>query len=86
MGDHEGYIRVFSRGGIPLDAELVAYHRDRLDQRGRAEGRHVSFQMVTDDIYAISRRPACGKAEMRRGFSGNPAKINIDQGDGMICG
>ena len=61
MRDHEGYIRLFSRGAIPLDAELVAYHRDRLDQRGRAEGRHVSFQMVTDDIYAISRGRLVGR-------------------------
>ncbi len=61
MRDHEGYIRIFSRGAIPLDADLVAYHRERLEERGRAEGRHVSFQMVTDDIYAISRGRLVGR-------------------------
>ncbi len=61
MRDHEGYIRIFSRGAIHLDADLVAYHRERLEERGRAEGRHVSFQMVTDDIYAISRGRLVGR-------------------------
>ena len=61
MRDHEGYIRIFARGAVPLDADLVAYHRERLEERGRAEGRHVSFQMVTDNIYAISRGRLVGR-------------------------
>jgi methylaspartate mutase epsilon subunit len=61
MRDNEGYIRIFSRGALPLDADLVAYHRERLEARAKAEGRNVSFQMVTDDIYAVSRGRLVGR-------------------------
>jgi methylaspartate mutase epsilon subunit len=61
MRDNEGCIRMFSRGAVPLDADLVAFHRERLEERARAEGRTVSFQMVTDDIYAISKGRLVGR-------------------------
>jgi len=61
MRDDEGCIRIFSRGELPFDADLLAFHRDRLEQRARTEGRNVSFQMVTDDIYAISRGRLVGR-------------------------
>lgn len=61
MRDNEGCIRVFNRGAVPFDAELAAWHRERLEERARAEGRSVSFQMVTDDIYAISKGRLVGR-------------------------
>jgi methylaspartate mutase epsilon subunit len=61
MRDHEGCIRIFSPGLVPLDHELLAWHRERLEERARAEGRRVSFQMVTDDIYAISKGRLVGR-------------------------
>ena len=42
MRDHEGYLRMFSRGAVPLDADLVAYHHDRLEERpGRGAARFL---------------------------------------------
>ena len=61
MRDNEGCIRIFNRGTVPLDADLIALHRERLEERARAEGRPVSFQMVTDDIYAISKGRLVGR-------------------------
>jgi methylaspartate mutase epsilon subunit len=61
MRDNEGCIRIFNRGSLPLDPDLVTWHRDRLQERARAEGRSVSFQMVTDDIYAISKGKLVGR-------------------------
>ncbi len=61
MRDNEGCIRIFTRGAIPLDAELAAWHRDRLEERARAEGRSVCFQMVTDDIYAVGKGKLVGR-------------------------
>jgi len=61
MRDNEGAIRIFNRGAIPLDADLVAFHRERLAERARAEGRSVCLQMVTDDIYAISKGRLVGR-------------------------
>lgn len=61
MRDDEGCIRLFNTGALPFDAETAAFHRERLEQRGRTEGRAVSFQMVTDDIYAISKGRLVGR-------------------------
>jgi methylaspartate mutase epsilon subunit len=61
MRDNSGCIRIFNRGALPLDEELAAWHRDKLEERARAEGRSVSFQMVTDDIYAISKGHLVGR-------------------------
>jgi methylaspartate mutase epsilon subunit len=61
MRDNEGCIRLFNPAGIPLDDELVAYHHDRLAERAKAEGRKISFQMITDDIYAVSKGQLVGR-------------------------
>jgi methylaspartate mutase epsilon subunit len=61
MRDNEGCIRMFNPGALPLDPDLLSWHRDRLEERARAEGRSVSFQMVTDDIYAISKGRLVGR-------------------------
>ncbi len=59
--DNEGYIRILNTGNLPFDREILEFHRSRLDARGRAEGRPVNFQMVTDDIYAISKGHLVGR-------------------------
>ncbi len=61
MRDNEGFIRIFNKGNLPLSDEIMAYHRERLNERARAEGRPISFEMVTDDIYAISKGKLVGR-------------------------
>jgi methylaspartate mutase epsilon subunit len=61
MRDNEGFIRVFNKGNLALSDDVMAYHRDKLEERAKAEGRKVSFQMVTDDIYAISKGGLVGR-------------------------
>lgn len=61
MRDNEGYIRVFNKGNLALSDEVMAYHREKLEERAKAEGRNVCFQMVTDDIYAISKGALVGR-------------------------
>ncbi|MBD3241511.1 MAG: methylaspartate mutase subunit E [Chitinivibrionales bacterium] len=59
--DNEGFVRILNKGNLPLTDDLLAYHRERLEERGRAEGRAVGFRMVTDDIYAISKGHLVGR-------------------------
>ena len=59
--DNEGYIRLFNAGNLPFDEEIKGFHAERLMERARAEGREVCFQMVTDDIYAISKGYLVGR-------------------------
>jgi methylaspartate mutase epsilon subunit len=61
MRDNEGCIRLFNHAGIPFDNDLAAYHRERLEQRAKFEKRSICFQMITDDIYAISKGQLVGR-------------------------
>lgn len=61
MRDNEGYIRLFNHAAIPFDNDLAAYHRERLEQRAKFEKRNICFQMITDDIYAISKGQLVGR-------------------------
>ena len=53
--DMTGAVRILDCGRLPFSDELKAFHRDKLEERGKAERRQVSFQMVVDDIYAIGK-------------------------------
>lgn len=59
--DNEGYIRLFAKGNLPLGDDIMAFHKERLQERSKAEGRPVTFQMVSDDIYAISKGKLIGR-------------------------
>jgi methylaspartate mutase epsilon subunit len=61
MRDDEGFIRVFNKGNLPLSKEIMDFHTERLEARAKAEDRSVCFQMVTDDIYAISKGKLVGR-------------------------
>jgi len=61
MRDNNGFIRIFQPGAVALSENILSYHREKLEERARAEGRSVSFQMITDDIYAISKGKLIGR-------------------------
>lgn len=53
--DNDGAVRILEMGNLPFSDELKQFHRDKLEERARQEKRTVSFQMVIDDVYAISK-------------------------------
>lgn len=59
--DHHGAIRVLDKGSIPLSPEILDFHREMIDKRAKREKRSASFQMVIDDIYAISKGRLVGR-------------------------
>jgi len=61
--DNNGAVRLFDVGNLPLTADLVAFHQDKMAERAKAEGRAPSFQMVIDDIYAISKGNLVGRPQ-----------------------
>lgn len=61
--DNEGAVRVFDAGNVPLPADVRNYHREKIADRAAAEGRSASFQMVVDDIYAISKSQLVGRPQ-----------------------
>jgi methylaspartate mutase epsilon subunit len=59
--DNEGAIRLFDPGALPLTSELLEFHRNKIAARAKFEKRDSSFQMVIDDVYAISKGRLVGR-------------------------
>ena len=59
--DNNGAVRLFEVGNLPFTPDLVAFHKEKMQERATAEGRAASFQMVIDDIYAISKGHMVGR-------------------------
>ncbi len=59
--DNNGAVRLFDAGNLPFTKELIDFHRAKMEERAKAEGRNASFQMVIDDIYAISKGRLVGR-------------------------
>jgi methylaspartate mutase epsilon subunit len=53
--DKDGAVRLLDFGNLPLRTEIKEFHREKIAERGKREFRKPSFQMVIDDIYAISK-------------------------------
>jgi len=62
--DNEGAIRIFDPGNLPFTKELLDFHKEKMAQRAAAEGRVPSFQMVIDDVYAISKGRLVGRPNL----------------------
>lgn len=59
--DNEGAIRFLSFGNLPFNDEIKGQHLLKLEERSKFEGRPASFQMVIDDVYAISAGKLVGR-------------------------
>lgn len=59
--DDEGAIRLFAIGNVPLPPEIKDFHKEKIEARAHLEKRQASFQMVIDDVYAISKGRLVGR-------------------------
>ena len=59
--DNNGAVRILDCANLPFSADLKDLHKSKLEERGQAEKRAVSFQMVVDDIYAIGKGNLVGR-------------------------
>lgn len=59
--DNNGAIRILEMGNLPFTQELKNFHREKIEERASAEKRKASFQMVIDDVYAISKGRLVGR-------------------------
>ena len=59
--DNHGAIRLLDRGLVPIIDDIYEYHRELIQARAKEEGREPGFQMVVDDIYAISKGKLVGR-------------------------
>lgn len=61
--DNEGAVRFFNFGNLPFSQDLKEFNREKLEERGKYEGRKVSFQMTIDDISAVGNGVLIGRPE-----------------------
>ena len=59
--DNEGAIRFFDVGNLPFTSDIIQFHKQKVDERATLEGRAATFQMVIDDVYAISKGHLIGR-------------------------
>ena len=61
--DNNGAVRIMDSGNLPLSQDILNFHREKLEERAKSENRTVSFQMVIDDVYAISKGFLVGRKQ-----------------------
>ncbi|MGH1486738.1 MAG: methylaspartate mutase subunit E [Cellvibrionaceae bacterium] len=61
--DNQGAVRVLEAGATPLPDDVIDFHKESISDRATTEGREVSFQMVIDDINAISQGKLVGRPQ-----------------------
>jgi methylaspartate mutase epsilon subunit len=59
--DNNGAVRLLDTGNLPFDDDLKAFHHDKMGERAKFENRKIGFQMVIDDVYAISKGCLVGR-------------------------
>ncbi len=61
--DNEGAVRFLSFGNLPFNDDIKGLHIAKLEERAKFEGRPATFQMVIDDVYAISSGKLVGRPQ-----------------------
>ncbi|WP_302466913.1 MULTISPECIES: methylaspartate mutase subunit E [Terrisporobacter] len=59
--DNNGAIRILNPGKLPFTPELLEFNNNKIEERAKYENREKSFQMVIDDVYAISKGTLIGR-------------------------
>ena len=59
--DNNGAIRLLDTGNLPFNANTKKFHLEKMQERARFERRDISFQMVIDDVYAVSKGRLVGR-------------------------
>jgi len=59
--DNHGAVRFLNTAAIPLSKELIDFNREKIEERAKYEKRAATFQMVIDDVYAISKGRLVGR-------------------------
>jgi methylaspartate mutase epsilon subunit len=55
--DNEGAMRYLDHGNLPFSKEIVEFHKEKLAEREKAQGRKIDYKNVVDDLTAFSKGP-----------------------------
>ncbi len=59
--DNDGCVRILEFGDLAMNQEIRDFHKQKLKERSKVEGRPITFQMTVDDIYAVSKGELIGR-------------------------
>lgn len=59
--DFEGCVRYLDFGNLPFSQDIKDINREKLEKRGKDEGREPCFQMTVDDIFAVGLGKLIGR-------------------------
>jgi methylaspartate mutase epsilon subunit len=48
-------MRYMQTGNLPFSKEIIQFHKDKLAEREKAQGRKIDYKNVVDDLMSISR-------------------------------
>jgi len=51
--DNEGAMRYLDHGNLPFNREIIEFHRQKLAEREKAQGRKIDYKNVVDDLMSI---------------------------------
>jgi methylaspartate mutase epsilon subunit len=58
--DSRGACRFLEFGNLPFSEEIKKFHREKVAEREKKEGRKIDYQVVVDDFWAFSRGKIIG--------------------------
>ncbi len=53
--DNTGACRYLEFGNLPIPKEIKEFHREKIAERERAEGRKIDYQVAVEDLWALSK-------------------------------
>ncbi|HHX81227.1 MAG TPA: methylaspartate mutase subunit E [Acholeplasmataceae bacterium] len=64
--DNEGNIRILEFGNVGFNEEIKAFHKNKIKERAKSEGRNADFQLTISDVYAVGNGKLVGRSEKKR--------------------
>jgi methylaspartate mutase epsilon subunit len=59
--DGKGAIRYLDCGNLPFPEEVKKFHREKIAERAKAEGRQMDYDVIVQDFWAFSKGQLTGK-------------------------
>ena len=53
--DKQGMVRYIDCGNLPFNHEIIAFHKEKIAEREKTEGRKLDYQTIIDDLSSISK-------------------------------
>jgi methylaspartate mutase epsilon subunit len=53
--DAEGAVRYLSHGNLPFTKEILEFHKEKIAEREKVQGKKIDYDTVVSDIVAMSR-------------------------------